>query len=66
MAASSGAMGETPVVQETEYVLSRPIVVGNGRELELKLHGKALGNQQYGIREIEVWNGQKRIQTIPV
>jgi len=51
-----------------EYVLTEPIVVENGRKLTLKLHGKKLSeeDERYGINTIDVYDGDKLIQTISI
>lgn len=49
-----------------EYVLTELITVENGKNLTLKLHGKKLFEEsgQYGIRAIDVFDGETQLQTI--
>ncbi|WP_324824203.1 XAC2610-related protein [Sinanaerobacter sp. ZZT-01] len=56
------------VQDAAEYVLTEPIVVDNGRKLTLKLHGKKLSeeDERYGINTIDVYEGDKFIQTISI
>ena len=67
---TSYAAGGTvePKVESGEYTLYYPVFVDANKQLTLKLHGKKLpgDNQTYGIREIEVFDGDSLIQNIMI
>ena len=51
-----------------EYILSYPISVTDNKKLTLKIYGRKLSNdpEQYGICEMEVFDGEKLIQNIKI
>lgn len=57
-----------PKEENGEYTLSYPVSVDANKALTLKLHGKKLpgDNRTYGIREIEVFDGDSLLQSIMI
>ena len=64
-ASGSAARVASSPERQGEYILVRPIRVEPGRLLTLRLHGRRLARlDQYGIREIEVLEGERLLQRI--
>ncbi len=60
------APSSEPVEQSLpgEYVETASVTVGDGRKLTLRLQGKELDGGFFGIREIDVLEGEKLLQTL--
>ncbi len=49
-----------------EYIVEEAVIVDDGKRLTLKLHGKKLSDDEYGINTIEVLDEENPIQSISI